>query len=181
METKAKLLAVDTADGMTYFSFCADGEAPASELEKLQGQELKVKAVRFRKERTRSLSANGLFWHCINKIAEKVDEPPDQVYLSMLTLYGKSTYICCKAGSVERVRRQWKESMVLPDDVTINGQPAKQLWVFYGLSTYDTVEMSKLIDGTIEYMKENGIEPPMPEHVKQALEQWEQNGGDVNV
>jgi hypothetical protein len=44
--------------------------------------------------------------------------------------------------------------------------------IFRGSSTYDTKEMSILIDGIVTECKELGIETLPPEEVKRMLEMW---------
>lgn len=161
-------------DGKVEFSFSTDSRSAAEALEKLRDKELRIKVVQYRKKR--SLSANALFWHCVGKIAEATGQDKWNVYLSMLRQYGKFTYICCHEEMVDEVRSQWRESMIW-NSVDINGKPAVQMLCFFGSSSYNTKEMSKLIDGTISDMKELGLEPPMPQDIKVALENWENEHG----
>ena len=44
--------------------------------------------------------------------------------------------------------------------------------IFRGSSTYDTKEMSLLIDGTVSECKEQGIETLPPEELERMLAKW---------
>lgn len=169
MEVKGQLEAVNGMGGRTIFALSTGAENAAAELEKLKGKELKIKVVQYRKGR--SLSANALFWHCVDEIAKALRRDRWSVYLSLLRDYGKSTYICVKPSMVDAVKKQWRGSMEL-GTLEIRGQKAIQMQVFFGSSTYDTAEMSRLIDGTIDEMRELGLDPPMPQDIQTALEQW---------
>lgn len=176
METICHLESVNNnlLDGKIEFSFSTESKDVIEQLEKMKDDELRLKVVKYRKKR--SLSANALFWHCVGKIAEATETDKWDVYLAMLRQYGKFTYICCKPEMVESVKEQWRESMVW-NSVDINGKEATQMLCFFGSSSYNTKEMAKLIDGTINDMKELGIDPPMPQDIKVALEQWEAEHG----
>ncbi len=176
MEVKAKLQDINKnlLTGKTTFTFSTDSDSAAEELERLQDQELRVKVVRYRKKR--SLSANALFWHCVGEISKALQMDKWDVYLRMLREYGKFTYIVCKPSMVSAIRSQWRESMVW-NSVDINGEEAVQMLCFFGSSSYNTKEMSVLIDGTIETMKELGLDAPMSQDIKAALERWEMENG----
>ena len=135
-------------------------------------ERLNIKAVKFREKR--SLDANALFWHCVGAIANAMETPTDkwEIYLRMLKRYGKYTHICVKPNVVDAVRAQWRESEVI-GEVNINGQKAVQMLCYFGSSTYDTKEFSRLLDGVISEMQEMKLETPVSADVRRALEQWE--------
>jgi len=120
----------------------------------------------------RSLDANALLWHCIGNIASALRADKWKIYLQMLKRYGKYTYICVKPSVVEAVKAQWRECEEL-GEININGSKAVQMLCYFGSSTYDTQEMSVLIDGVIDEMKQMGLEPPMPKEIRLALERYE--------
>lgn len=172
MEVKARIKDIDRnlLEGVTTFTLTTKSEIAAEELEKMQEQELRVKVVRYRKKR--SLSANALFWHCVGEISKVLQMDKWDVYLRLLKDYGKFTYIVCRPEMVDSIRTQWRESMVW-NSVDVNGEPAVQMLCFFGSSSYNTKEMSVLIDGTIETMKELGLDTPMSQDVRAALERWD--------
>ena len=176
MEVKAKLKDISRSylDNKTVFSFETQSMIAAEELERMQDSDLRVKVVRYRKKR--SLSANSLFWHCVGKIAEATNSDKWTTYLDMLRHYGKFTYIVCKPNMVDAVKQQWRECEEW-NSVNINGKPAVQMLCYFGSSSYNTKEMTRLIDGTIQEMKELGLDLPMSQDIKAALERWEQENG----
>lgn len=137
-------------------------------------EKLSIKAEPYKKKR--SLDANALLWLSIGKIANAMTPPADKwdIYLLMLKRYGKYTYICVKPNVVEAVKEQWRECEVI-GEVNINGQKAVQMLCYFGSSTYDTAEFSRLLDGVISEMKEMGLEAPTSQEMRRALEQWEKN------
>lgn len=112
-------------------------------------------------------------WVCLSEIAGALGADKWDIYLQMLKRYGQFTYICVKPNMVEATKRQWRECEVV-GNVNINGQDAVQLLCYFGSSTYDTKEFSRLLDGVISEMKEMGLETPTTEEMRRSLEAWEQ-------
>ena len=133
-------------------------------------EKLTLKATKYRKKR--SLDANALLWKCLGDIAQSLRIDKWQVYLMMLKRYGKFTHIVVKENAVEAVKKQWRECEVV-GEITVNGQKAVQMLCYFGSSTLDTKEFSVLLDGVISEMKEMGLETPVSEDMKRALEMWE--------
>lgn len=119
----------------------------------------------------RSLNANGLLWACINEIANKIGHDKWSVYLNMLKSYGQYTYVLCKPHAVAKVKEVWRETEEI-GEIDVDGQKAVQLLCYYGSSTYDTKEFSRLLDGVIQEMKNLGLQPPLSEQMQQALLAW---------
>lgn len=154
-------------------TFTINESSAAAEIDKIKDEEkLSIEAKKYRKKR--SLEANALLWACLGEIAAVLRTDKWDVYLLMLKRYGKYTYICVKPNVVDAVKLQWRESEVL-GNVNINGQEAVQMLCYFGSSTYNTQEMSVLLDGVISEMKEMGLQPPLTSDLKRALEQWEQS------
>ena len=147
---------------------------PQTGLESLQDCDLDISIDKHREKRSKN--ANALLWACIGEMAEALRADKWEVYLQMLRRYGQYTYICVKPQAVEAVKRQWRESEEL-GEILIGGQKAVQMLCYYGSSTYDSKEFSALLDGVISEMKEIGLQPPMPEEVKRAIEAWEKTMG----
>lgn len=119
----------------------------------------------------RSLNANALLWACIGEIANKMHMDNWSVYLDLLKHYGQYTYVLCKPHAVEKMKEIWRETEEI-GEVDVNGQKSVQLLCYYGSSTYNTKEFSRLLDGVIQEMKNIGLEPPPSEQMQQALLAW---------
>lgn len=181
MNTTGKLVSLsrDIASKKLMVSFIIDTE-PVDDLNALaQIEKIDIKAERHKKRR--SLDANGMLWACLSDIANAMIPPADKwdVYLLMLKRYGKFTYICVKPNVVEAVKAQWRECEVI-GEVDINGQKAVQMLCYFGSSTYDTEEFSRLLDGVVSEMKEMGLAIPPSEEMRRAIELWEKRkNGDA--
>jgi hypothetical protein len=137
------------------------------EYEKLKNcKKLRIKVVQYREKR--SLDANAYLWVLL---AEMLRTDKWSVYLQMLKRYGQFTYIVVKPGAVEAIKKQWRECEEI-GEVDVNGTKAVQMLCYYGSSTYDTKQMSILIDGVVSECEELGIETMSPAELQQIKERW---------
>lgn len=142
-----------------------------------QGMENKTLEVSVKEYKPhRSKDANALLWVCLTEIAKALRTDNWSVYLQMLRRYGKCTHIVCKPEAVDMVRKQWRESEVI-GDYEVNGQKAVQMLCYYGSSTFDSSEMSRLLDGVISEMAEMNLQKPTSAEMKRALDEWEKHHG----
>ncbi len=122
----------------------------------------------------RSGQANKLLWECLGELAAALRTDKWSIYLLMLKRYGKYTYICVKPNAVPAIKKQWRECEEL-GEIDINGEKAVQMLCYFGSSTYNTQEFSRLLDGVISEMDECGLETPGDRELERAVEQWEKN------
>lgn len=168
MESKAKLVDVST-DFITKkmrVTFELDSIVDPQEI---QGKDLRLTAKIWRNKR--SLDANGLLWVCLDKIASALNTDKWEVYLLMLKRYGKFTYVLLKPNAVEYTKSIWRESEVV-GEIDVNGEKAVQMLCYFGSSSYDTKEFSRLLDGVISEMKEMGLDTPAQEEMDRMLAEW---------
>lgn len=165
MKARLKDRSLDYDTGRARLTFEIYGVLPD-----IPNGDLDIKIKKWRE--TRSKDANALLWHCIGEIANTVGETNWKVYLSLLKDYGQFTYICVHPQAVEAVKKQWREVEEL-GEISINGTKAVQLLCYYGSSTYNTAEFSRLLDGTMEEMRQIGLTPPADEQIERSLKEWE--------
>lgn len=164
-----KRIANDWDSGKYLITFAVD-RLPA-DAEELKGYDLlDITAGKHRKKR--SLNANALMWKCLGDIARAILSDKWTVYLEMLKRYGEYTYICIHPDAADMLKRQWRECEEV-GRLTINGQEAVEMLCYYGSSTYDSKQFSRLLDGVISDMREMGLEPPTPEEFRRVIEEWE--------
>ena len=131
----------------------------------------------------RSKDANALLWACIGDIVKAFQDEKDEtvdkwdIYLKLLKRYGKYTYIAVRPRMVDAVKKQWRECEVV-GNTYIGGEQTVQLICYFGSSTYDTKEMSRLLNGTISEMEQMGLQRPASSTIKRAMEEWERRYGE---
>ena len=140
------------------------------EYEKIKNcEKLRVKVSQYRNRR--SLDSNAYLWVLFQKMAEVLRTDKWSIYLQMLKKYGQFTYIVVKPAAMEAVKKQWRECEEV-GEVDIHGEKAIQMLCYYGSSTYDTKEMSNLIDGVVNECKELDIETLSSEELNRMKSQW---------
>lgn len=167
---KLKTASIDLESGKPCVAFISDDRNVINHLDDIKDGELEIKAEKRRKRR--SLDANALLWKCIGEISEATQADKWDIYLGMLQHYGKFTYICVKPNVVDAMKAQWRECEVV-GEIDINGKKAVQLLCYFGSSTYDSKEFSRLLDGVISEMQDIGLQPPPSREMREAIERLE--------
>lgn len=132
-------------------------------------EKLSIKAVKHREKR--SLDSNAYCWVLLQKMADKLHRDKWEIYLEMLGRYGVFTHIIVKPHMVEKVKQEWRAVKEL-GEVCVNGTTGIQLQCYFGSSTYDSKEMSVLIDGVVSEARELGIETLPPDELERMKAQW---------
>lgn len=136
---------------------------------------LRVRIARARKGR--SLDANAYFWACVQILASATRQSKDDVYIQLLRRYGVYTPLVVREDALDRLRSVWREIEVLGDTTTETGAVGKSVLAYYGSSTYDSREMSRLIEGTVSEIQEMGLTAPPTRDMEELLKNWEKERG----
>lgn len=124
----------------------------------------------------RSLNANAYCWVLVGEIAESLGLANDAVYEMMLQRYSKAyTYIIVKPEAVEQTKATLREAHIYAYDIgnrNVGGKEGVQLQLYWGSSTFDTKQMSRLIDGIVSEAKEQGIETLTPDELTRIKSEW---------
>ena len=174
MEFTGKLQNVsrDWQTGQWNITFTMNEASAINEVNNIQScEKLSIKAVKHRNKR--SLDSNAYCWVILQKIAEVLHQDKWNVYLEMLGKYGVFTHIIVKSNVVDKVKEEWRTVKEL-GEVNVNGVTGIQLQCYFGSSTYNTKEMSVLIDGIVYEAKELGIETLPPDELERMKIEWNQ-------
>lgn len=127
----------------------------------------------------RSLNANSYAWVLINEIANVLRISKEEVYLQMLKRYGQSSVVSVVDKAVETFKKSVKYCEDFGES-ELNGKHFQHIKVYAGSSTYDTKEMSILIDGIISEAEALGINTMTPAEVEKLKGAWK-SGSKKNV
>lgn len=173
MELNGKIAGINTSiDGTTKLELeiTSNKEILIDNYYKLKDKENLDITIKQHREK-RSLDANAYCWVLLQKLAEVLKTDKDSLYEDMICKYGVFTHIVVKPSMVERVKEEWRAVREL-GEVTINGKTGIQLQCYFGSSTYNTKEMSVLIDGIVNECKDQGIETLTPEEIADMKRKW---------
>lgn len=124
----------------------------------------------------RSLEANRYCWVLVDQIAAKTHIKRSEVYRTAIRdIGGVSKEMLMKCDAVPVFRRIW-ESQGLGNQVELVDVEPETEWasirVYFGSSTYDTQQMSALLDSLIQEAEEQGIPTITPKEEEKMLQKW---------
>lgn len=123
----------------------------------------------------RSLDANAYAWVLLDKLAERLRIPKTDLYRSYIReIGGNNETVCVLEAAADKLRSGWEHNGVGWQTETmpskING--CVNVTLYYGSSTYDTAQMSRLIDLIVQDCKAQGIETMTPQQLAALMEGW---------
>lgn len=134
---------------------------------------LAVKVGKFKQKR--SLDANAYCWTLIGKIAEKSRVPKEDVYREAIRgIGGNYDIVCIKEEAADSLRSAWERNGIGWQTETMLSKldGCTNVLLYYGSSTYDTEQMSRLIENIIQDCKSLGIETKSQEELDSLIKQW---------
>ena len=167
--------------GKHHISFVVEQKPIPEELQRLlDSGRLRITAVQYREKR--SLDANAYFHVLLDKLRKA---------LGMSFSACKTYLLTHEGGQIEYLDGEpvYIETPIPPDKMRENeflhclfdGLDVRDDKVIYkyivyrGSHTFNTAEMSKLIDVTIQECKQQGIETLPPDKLEEMLRAWERN------
>ncbi len=143
-------------------------------LEEIENVELlDIEAKKHRNKR--SLDANAYCWVLLGKLAEKMNMKAEEIYKLEIKEIGVFEVLPIKNEALEKFIQVWQKNGVgwVCEKIgksKLDGYT--NVRAFYGSSTYDSNQMSRLIDSIVEDCKLQGIETDTPETIAKYKEMW---------
>ena len=180
METTGKVKDVtrDFGTDKIIISFILDDASP-EELAKISAVEkLSIRAVRYSEKR--SLTANAYFHKLVSLIAGAIHSTNTEVKNHLIREYGAFEYIGDNIPTC-KLKAEYEDEMLVREDIHVKPIGREYSdgceWVRFafmrGSHTYNTAEMSRLIDGTVAEAKQLGIETLPPSELERMKAAWE--------
>ena len=124
----------------------------------------------------RSLNSNSYMWILCDKIADKVNSTKEEVYKKAVREVGVFEMLPIKNTALAEFKRRWASKGLgwfceELRDSKLAGYTT--VMVYFGSSTYNSKEMSRLLDYVVEEAKELGIQTLEDIRLKEMLEKWE--------
>ena len=132
-----------------------------------------------RKKKKRSTDANAYFFTLADKLAERLNIPKTEIYRNYIKeIGGVSETVCVKNEAVKKLCEGWKHNGLgwQTDTVPSKINGCTNVILYYGSSTYNTEQMSRLIDMIVADCKVQGIETRTPDEIANMLSLWESEG-----
>jgi hypothetical protein len=140
----------------------------------VEGKEYTVKIER--KRAKRSLDANAYCWVLCKKLAGVLGVYTDtDIYMECIRKYGVSDIRPVKKDFAEDLCRMWDGQGIGNQHVVMG--PSKHdgyinIKFYWGSSKYNTLDMSRLIDGIVSDCREQGVETMTPDEIERLKQAW---------
>lgn len=146
-------------------------------IEQLKNEDkLDIDIKKYRKKR--SLDANAYCWVLCDKIAKEVSKDgtittKEDIYKDAIKNIGTFEPMIVEGKAFENFKRIWEKQGLgfLIQEVTRKDKCIK-VHCYYGSSTYDTKEMSLLIELLVEEAKQLNIEVKTEQEIESLLKMW---------
>ncbi len=145
-----------------------------AEYDRLRDTDIDVTIKKYRKRR--SLDANAYAWVLMDKIASAMNLPKTEVYRAAIRdIGGVSETVCVKENAAQRLVSAWSDHGIgwQTDTMPSKIEGCVNVILYYGSSTYDSKQMSALIDYIVQDAKALGIETATPQEIERLQREWE--------
>ena len=123
----------------------------------------------------RSLDANAYAWVLMDRLAEKLNESKENIYREFIkNIGGNSEIVCVKNSALDRLRDGWSKNGIGWQTDTFDSkiEGCTNVILYYGSSTYDSAQMSRLLDLIIQDCKIQGIPTETPDEIARLKALW---------
>lgn len=124
----------------------------------------------------RSLDANAYCWVLLDKLAEKLSIPKTEIYRRYIReIGGNSETVCVLEKAADKLCEGWEHNGIgwQAERIPSKIEGCVNVVLYYGSSTYDTKQMSRLIDMVVQDCKSFGIETLTPQELDRMKDRWD--------
>ena len=176
--TADRVYKMQDEDGNTIISFVVSGSnkyaanMSVEELKKISGSKISVEAKQYKSKR--SLEQNKLLWALLGKMAFATTGSKDKIetedcYCQMLERANvECDFLLCLPKARELLEQNFRVVKEIGER-EVNGKVLKMYQVWLGSSTFDTKQMTELIEVTLDKLAELGV---YDSEVEQAWEEY---------
>lgn len=140
-------------------------------LEQAKDKQFEIKEYR----QKRSLDSNAYCWVLLGKLQDKLHIPKEEIYRDLIKNIGSYEVIPVKNEAVERFRQAWSNHGLgwVTETTKSKLEGFTNVLAYYGSSTYNTKEMSRLIELIVQECNQLNIETKSKNEIDSLLEQWD--------
>ena len=125
-------------------------------------------------KKKRSLDSNAYAWVLLGKLQDKLHIPKEDIYRDVIKNIGSYEVIPVKNEAVERFRQAWSKNGIgwLTETTKSKLEGFTNVIAYYGSSTYNTLEMTRLIELIVQECKQLDIETKSEAELDSLLKSW---------
>lgn len=158
----------------TWISFLVSRQEALGALESIEDGKTYTVTVKEHRER-RSLDANAYCWVLLDKLAEKLSLPKTEIYRRFIReIGGNSETVCVLEKAADKLCDGWEHNGIgwQTERIPSKIEGCVNVILYYGSSTYDSKQMSRLIDMVVDECKDHGIETLTPMELERLKDRW---------
>ena len=178
METTGTLeeINIDYKTGKPKISFLINDKNKLHTIEELKGINLKIIAKKYIKKR--SLNANNYFWKLLQELCELAEIETIEEYKRRVKELGIFRRFKIEKDNVNTFEKMWTAQGIawfceIADTEYIGDIEFKIINAYYGSSSFNSKQMSRLINDLVQDCQAYGIETKTPAEIKSLLESWD--------
>lgn len=149
-------------------------------IDDLQYKDLKIKVSKITKPR--SLDANAYFHVLCDKLRQALGISMAKCKNLLITSYGQMLYldegVPATFKSNVPFEQMWEMETPHLKFIQMSEDGNYMYFLYRGSHTYDSAEMHKLLEGTIQDCQSQGIETKTPDEIRKLEMLWEQKKGE---
>lgn len=173
MKTTGTIKSIDIAFPSHRAVVAFEVTAAPEDIESYREMELDIEFDKHREKR--SLDSNAYFHVLCDKLRQKLNITMAECKNHLICAYGQIEYIGEQQAIIKtniEPEQMYQNEYLHVWCVRTNEDGTFMYRVYRGSHTYNTAEMAKLIDGTVQECKAQGIETATPEEIRQMNERW---------
>ncbi len=137
---------------------------------------LNIELKKYRQKR--SLDANKYFWKLLQEICELAEIDTIEEYKRRVKELGIFRRFRIESDNVKTFEKMWNAQGIawfceIFDTEIIGDKEFKIINAYYGSSSFNSKQMSRLIDGVVQDCKEYGIETKSQAEIDSLIESWD--------
>lgn len=137
---------------------------------------LNVELKKYRKHR--SLDANAYFWKLLQELCELAEIDSVEEYKRRIKELGIFRRFKIEKDNIKTFEKMWTSQGTawfceVADTTYIENIEFKIINAYYGSSSYNSKQMSRLIDGVVQDCEIYGIETKPKEEIESLLKEWD--------
>lgn len=136
-------------------------------------KQYKIEVTEVKKKR--SLTANAYAWVLLDKLSAKLNKGKEELYKEYIKDVGDNNYLTLAQDfAVEDLQNTWASRGLgwVSDTIPSGNDGWTYVMLYYGSSTYDTAQMSRLIGLIVQDCKEYEIPVYDQEELERLYEEW---------
>lgn len=177
METTGTLeeISIDYKTNKPKISFLINDKSKLPIIEELKGLKLKITAKRYIKKR--SINANNYFWELLQELCELAEIDTIEEYKRRIKELGIFRRFKIEKDNIKTFEKMWTKQGIawfceIADTEIIGNTEFKIINAYYGSSSFNSKQMSRLINDLVEDCKIYGIGTKKPEEIKNLIKGW---------